>query len=202
MTLLINKRKRRRHLFDDSNHSHMPISRLIFFPKNTQLLVNDELILKTISRINFINKVPYEKNHYLPGEHFLSLLTFLGCSPNINLTPTPDQAHCFVSLLSPTEDPQCLGYTNTCNPKCPNCTKRIANWKTDNWQKTGASCQCDKCGTQLTYAELNWKQECGFARCGFEIAHIHPHEAVPTDQLLEALEEKTRAEWLYCYTNN
>jgi len=202
MTLLINKRKRRRHLFDGSNHSHMPISRLIFFPKNTQLLVDDELILKTISRIDFINKVPYEKNHYLPGEHFLSLLTFLGCSPNINLQPTPDEHHCFISILQASNKPKHLGHTSTCHPKCPNCTKRIANWKTDDWQKEGVLCTCDKCGTQTPYAQLNWKQECGFGCCGFEITHIYPHEAVPTDQLLEALEEKTRAEWLYCYTNN
>jgi len=180
----------------------MPVSKLIFFPKDPLQSFGKIEIFKILVDQLFIDEIPHSENHYLPSERFLSLLTFLGCSPNINLTPTPDQTHCFVSFLSPTAKPQCLGYTNTCKPKCPNCTKRIANWKTDNWQKTGASCQCDKCGTQVTYAELNWKQECGFARCGFEIAHIYPHEAVPTDQLLEILREKTGANWLYCYANN
>ena len=180
----------------------MPISRLIFFPKNTQRLVDDKLIIKTISDIEFIKIEPYTNNHYLPGENFLSLVTFLGCSPNINLQPSTDEPHCFVSILHSSNKPKHLGHTSTCHPKCPNCTKRIANWKTDNWQQADELCTCDKCGTQTPYAQLNWKQECGFGCCGFEIAHIYPHEAVPTDQLLEALEEKTGIKWLYCYTNN
>jgi len=180
----------------------MPVSKLIFFPKDPLQLCDSNIIFKALFDLKFIEVIAHSKNHYLPGDNFLSLLTFLGCSPNINLTPTPEQTHCFVSLVGPTENPACLGYTNTCNPKCPNCTKRIANWKTANWQQTGELCQCDKCGTQVSYAKLNWKQECGFARCGFEIAHIYPHEVVPTDQFLEALLEKTGMEWLYCYANN
>jgi len=180
----------------------MPISKLIFFPKDPlQSFAKDE-IFKILSSLLFIETIAHSENHYLPGDNFLSLLTFLGCSPSINLIPTADQAHCFISLIKPTIEVQCLGYTNTCKPKCPKCTKRIANWKTHSWPQASEICQCDKCGAQATYAELNWKQECGFARCGFEIAHIYPHEAVPTDQLLDALQENTGLEWLYCYANN
>ena len=116
----------------------MPVSKLIFFPKDTLQLCDSNKIFKALSDLKLIETIAHSKNHYLPGDNFLSLLTFLGCSPNINLTPTPEQAHCFVSLVSPTENPECLGYTSTCNPKCSNCKKRIASWKTDKWQQTGA----------------------------------------------------------------
>lgn len=180
----------------------MPISKLIFFPDNSNQTVENKLIIDTLISAEFINSEIHNDNHYLPGEKFLSLITFLGCSPNINLFPVENENHCFISLLEQTSQAQCLGYTSTVNPKCPNCKKRIADWKTENWNKAGEICCCDKCTTQTPYAELNWKQECGFSRCGFEIAHIYPHEAVPTEQLLDMLKKETEFKWNYCYANN
>jgi len=180
----------------------MPNSRLIFFPASPEQLVDYNNLLSALSTFAFINPEADKNNEYLPGDKFLNLLTFLGCSPNINLTPTDGESHCFISLLEATEQPGCLGYTQTVNPKCPNCTKRISNWKTDSWMQGNSVCCCDKCQTESSYAELNWKQECGFACCGFEIAHIYPHEAVPTDQLLTQLEKHTSVKWSYCYANN
>lgn len=180
----------------------MSISKLIFFPENPDNSVNENLLKTELNAIKFINETAYSDNHYLPGDHFLSLLTFLGCSPNINLAPTDSEDHCYISFIQKSEEIQCLGFTNTVNPKCPNCKKRIANWKTENWNRTGEICQCDKCLTNTLYAKLNWKQEAGFGRCGFEISHIYPHEAVPTDQLLNALQDISDFKWSYCYTNN
>ena len=180
----------------------MPTCKLIFFPANSEDIVSNELITEILNDIDFIALPSYENNHYLPGENFLSLLTFLGCSPNINLLPTENESHCHISLIEHMKNPQCLGYTSTCNPKCPHCTKRISHWKTDYWKTAGSKCICDKCDTESTYDKLNWKQECGFGRCGFEIAHIYPHEAVPTDQLINALNTNTDIDWDYCYANN
>lgn len=180
----------------------MPISKLIFFPDNPDHLVGNKLIIDTLISTQFINAEIYNDNHYLAGEKFLRLITFLGCSPNINLFPVENDTHCFISLIEQTSQAQYLGYISSVNPKCPNCKKRIANWKTDSWNKTGEICCCDKCNTQTPYAKLNWKHECGFSRCGFEIAQIYPHEAVPTEQLLNRLEKETGVKWNYCYANN
>jgi len=180
----------------------MPTSRLIFFPDNSEQTLDNKLLLSTLTSLQFINSDALNINHYLPGEKFLTQITFLGCSPNINLAPVKNESHCFISILDATNKTRCLGHTNTANPKCPNCKKRITNWKTDNWKKADELCLCDKCQTSTPYAELNWKQECGFARCGFEIAHIYPHEAVPTEQLLKALEQSSGFKWGYCYANN
>lgn len=180
----------------------MNISKLIFFPDSTEEPVNNHAFLETLIDSQFITENNQYNNQYLPGDNFLSLITFLGCSPNINLMPVEDENHCFITLYEPSPEPVCLGYTQTVNPKCPACKKRISEWKTPDWQTAGQLCHCDKCQKQTLYSELNWKHECGFARCGFEINHIYPHEAVPTDQLLEKLKQFSGVEWDYCYTTS
>jgi len=179
----------------------MTTSKLIFFPTITNKIIDNQQLLKTLGDSQFITEHAHANNHYLPGENFLSLITFLGCSPNISLMPTEGESHCFISVIDPTQEPRCLGHTQTANPKCPACTKRISDWKTPDWKLARKRCNCDKCQTQTPYAELNWKHECGFARGGFEVNHIYPHEAVPTDQFLNILYKLSGFEWNYCYAN-
>jgi len=185
----------------------MNISKLIFSPKSTDNTFDSQSLLNTLIESQFVITEAQDTNHYLPGERFLSLITFLGCSPNVNLFPVDGENHCFISFIEPTEFPSCVGYTKTANPKCPNCTKRIADWKISDWQLPGEIlpgklCYCDKCQVQTPYTELNWKHECGFARCGFVVNHIYPHEALPTDQLLDLLKQAAGFEWDYSYANN
>jgi len=180
----------------------MNISKLIFSPKQTDKTFNNELLLQTLINAQFLCENKQHNNQYLAGDNFLSLITFLGCSPNINLQPVEGEKHCFISIIKQTQEPECLGYTQTVNPKCPACKKRINDWKTPDWQNPGQLCHCDKCQHEALYSELNWKHECGFARSGFEISHIYPHEAVPTDQLLNLLNEFSGFDWEYCYTTS
>ncbi len=177
-------------------------SQLIFFPESTDKIISQQPLLTGLINLQLISKKPHSDNHYLPGEHFLSCITFLGCSPSINLQPVKDESHCFISIIKPTQEVVCLGYTQSINPKCPACKKRINNWKTPDWKKAGETCTCDKCQAQTPYTELNWKHECGFAKCGFEINNIYPHEAVPTDTFLENLCQFSNFEWNYAYSNN
>ena len=186
---------------------NMNISKLIFSPKSTDNTFDSQSLLNTLIESQFVITEAQDTNHYLPGERFLSLITFLGCSPNVNLFPVDGENHCFISFIEPTEFPRCVGYTKTANPKCPNCTTRIADWKISDWQLPGEIlpgklCYCDKCQVQTPYTELNWKHECGFARCGFVVNHIYPHEALPTDQLLDLLKQAAGFEWDYSYANN
>ncbi len=179
----------------------MPHSRLIFYPENLQQAVNRASVINALTECEFIQATPCRENHYLPGDQFLSLITFLGCSPNINLSPDMGDNHCYISLLEDSDSAYCLGHTRTAKPKCPDCTRRISSWESVDWMEN-TLCTCDKCNSQHHYAELNWKQECGFARGGFSVAHIYPHEAVPGDTLLKILHQHTGFTWQYCYANN
>lgn len=180
----------------------MSASRLIFFPANSHQITDKSTLISALINAQFIDDANHAENHYLPGERFLNLLTFLGCSPNINLQPTQGEQHCFISVIDTSSEVRYLGSTQTSKPKCPHCKKRIADWKVDNWQQADRICRCDKCQIETPYKDLNWKQECGFARCGFEVASIYPHEALPSDQLLDSLNKATGFNWDYCYANN
>lgn len=180
-------------------------SRLIFTPQDSAQCIDETQLLQTLTQLTLIRLPAYRENHYLPGDGFTSLISFLGCSPNISLLPDDSAAndnHCFISLINATDEIKCLGYTRQCHPKCPHCRKRIANWKTADWQQSGVLCHCDKCGSETAYADLNWKHECSFGRSGFSIANIYPHEAVPTDQLLQQLQQQTTVVWDYAYAND
>ena len=177
----------------------MSTSKLIFFPKSIDDIFDQNILVETLVQAQFISIKPIKHKHYLPGDKFLNLITFLGCSPSINLEPIHAEPYCFIQLLKQTPQAEYLGATSHVNPKCPACGKRIAHWKTEQWQQPNENCTCDKCQQQTPYAQLNWKHECGFARCGFEIHHIYPHEAVPTDQLLDLLKQCTGFGWEYCY---
>lgn len=180
----------------------MSLPRIIFFPRNTDQPIDNEQLIQALIKLEFIESKTVFNGQYLAGEKFLSLLTFLGCSPNINLLPLENESHCYITLITPSAGTQLLGYTNTARPKCPNCTKRINNWQTADWTQANKQCTCDKCQTITDYAKLNWKHECGFARGGFEVSYIYPHEAVPTEQLLNGLKLLSNFEWTYCYANN
>jgi len=180
----------------------MSTSRLIFFPASTDDTFGSQSTLETLINSQFIISEAHDTHHYLPGDRFLNLITFLGCSPNINLFPVDGESHCFISLIEHTDSAHCVGFTKTAKPKCPNCTKRIADWKISGWQLPGKLCNCDKCQLQTPYSQLNWKHECGFARCGFMVNHIYPHEAVPTDQLMDLLKQASGFKWDYSYANN
>ncbi|VAW62439.1 hypothetical protein MNBD_GAMMA08-130 [hydrothermal vent metagenome] len=179
----------------------MSTSKLIFFPADAKQIIPEKTLLSALIGIELIRENEHAENHYLLGKRFLNLVTFLGCSPNINLEPIKGETHCFVSIINTSSNIKCLGHTQTVNPKCPHCKKRIADWKRENWKNTSTLCCCDKCNKKTAYAELNWKQECGFGRCGFAVNHIYPHEAVPTDQLLDYLKKQSAFEWGYCYSN-
>jgi len=180
----------------------MPVSRIIFFPISADQCIENSLIISTLIDIQFAQPPVNNAPQHLPAERFLNLLTFLGCSPNINLSPTDGENHCAISLLDPSRVTKCLGFTQNSQPKCPHCKKRIANWKTPGWQLEKQICSCDKCLTDTAYADLNWKHECGFGRCGFEVSHIYPHEALPSEQLLDTLFQASGIQWQYCYANN
>ncbi len=179
----------------------MSATKLVFYPQQPQQPVDNEQLVRFLVDIEFCASEADANGHYLPGNRFLSLLTFLGCSPSINLTPTEGESHCYITLIDHHSQPVCLGHTSTAKPKCPHCKKRIGNWQKENWLQPDQPWICDKCHTESLFSELNWKHECGYARGGFEVAHIYPHEAVPTEQLLNALQEHTGFAWTYCYTH-
>jgi hypothetical protein len=141
---------------------------------------------------------------FLVGEHFLQLVTFMGCSPYLQLEPPVDGSSrfCHIHLLGPYPHPRLLHGANTRPPRCPGCRKRIAGWqeKLTRWERNPAEAniECPHCRRHSTPLELDWQRNAGVSRFFIRITEVFPGEAVPVPALLEQL-KGAGGEWDYFY---
>jgi hypothetical protein len=132
------------------------------------------------------------------GERFLKLVTFLGCSPQIVLDPElagAGQALCYIRLISYREVTLLTGKSKPA-VRCPKCRAIV---ELSNAGSFAAPYQCQQCGNTSRVSDLDWRQTAGFGRCFIEINGIYPHEAVPADNLLNALKDYSHCQWKYFY---
>ncbi len=142
--------------------------------------------------------VPDQAGAYQAGEEFLSLITFLGCSPHIDLVPVDEAAraqgrYCHVRLLGPLSEVQFRAGPGPLQPRCAHCRQAVSDWQVEveTFLAQGAGERvCVKCGARNSIATLNWRQAAGFGRWFVEVWNIHPHEAVPSEPLLHRLEQQ------------
>ena len=144
---------------------------------------------------------------YLTGPRFLQLITFLGCSPHLQLEPPADGSKdfCHIRLRGPFETPRLLCAGNSRPPRCPCCGKGLTHWRQleVGWSN-GLSDQkivCPSCGQSAPPADLNWRRKAGFGHYFIEITGIFPEEAVPLPALMEGL-RGDGADWRYFYLHD
>lgn len=178
----------------------MPQYKLILYPTLAELTHPEpETIIIALKECNLITGASIQ-NKYLVGEAFIELLSFLGCSPNIRLTPEDGDNYCHVTIKPYQPGFHCLGHTSTAVPRCPHCKNKISNWQQiSNWQSGATICTCPHCHTDTAMQNLKWKQECAYGCMAIEIINIHPFEAVPSDNFLRDLQHATGVEWNYFY---
>lgn len=181
------------------------IPRLILHPKDGQYIADNMLsILQQLKSIHFISQITNDSSAYLAGNEFINLLAFLGCSPDINLSPEDGDNFCSITITDCHENITLLGYTSMITPGCPKCKHKVSDWKQHfhDWKKGDHIYSCSKCQVETTVNKLKWRHEAGYGRCCISINHIHPHEAVPSEKLLNALQLASNTEWTYFYANN
>ena len=178
----------------------MTHSKLILTPAPTETIPDSDAILKQLSISGLIKENPVTlkgETLYLPGERFLQLITFLGCSPFIRLEPENENDNKFSHLrLSQLHSEPVFRYgRNTTAPKCPRCGHKQNDWLTlietsDN--------HCSHCGKPISAADLNWRQSAGWGRLFIEIWGVFPGEAVPSQELIRDL-TALGCRWDYFY---
>jgi hypothetical protein len=142
---------------------------------------------------------------FLAGRRFLQLITFLGCSPHINLEPPDDGKgeFCHLELLGPWQHPRFIQGRNTRPPGCPVCKRKKPEWRSLMEQQRiegrMTSWTCDACGTQTPPSRWNWRQQAGFGRLLIQVSSIFPSEAVPTEELMSSLAALSGSPWQYFY---
>lgn len=142
--------------------------------------------------------VAQEHAEFRVGERFLQLVTFLGCSPQLVLDPddaAPGQTACCIRLLNFAE----VNFIGARPAPAVRCAICRAPAELPGPHRFDDRYRCEQCGKTSALTDLDWRQGAGFARCFIEIKGIHPHEAVPTDTLLNRLRTVSGCEWQYFY---
>ncbi len=165
-------------------------------PVETQAL---EQRLRTLALIDA--PLDYQgRAHFRPGEEFLYLLTFLGCSPVVALgEPGATGEHfCHVAITPAWEPARLLYGENVKTPRC-RCGHRFEDWQLRLEEGLTPPWHCPACGKSTPVAHLKWRQCAGVARRAVVIFGIFEGEAVPGEVLMGALEGLSGHPWSYLY---
>jgi len=178
--------------------------RLLLYPAVIQDSLSDyQTLRQALIDLKLIHAAKNENDEYLLADECLNLLTFLGCAPSIHLSPQDGETFCYVKFNTITEYADCLGYVDSFKPNCSSCKIKLTQWRDEiNWQQGLSILTCPACGHKKTLQDIRWRKEAAYARCGFYIANIHPHEALPADKLLDTLQKISGFKWAYAYANN
>jgi hypothetical protein len=174
---------------------------LVLTPRDAQAKlpdVND--ILAALQDIKLVGQgfAWHDEWHYLPGERFLELITFLGCSPAINIEPSGDDSEfCHVAIVRD-EKPRVFYADNARTPRCLLCKQELTDWR-DWCDSPKGEHVCPHCGGSVQLDALNWRRTVAIAQGAIIIHGVHDSEAVPAEPLLLALEKATGTRWTYGY---
>ncbi|MDH5185182.1 MAG: hypothetical protein OEX12_14970 [Gammaproteobacteria bacterium] len=176
---------------------HAP--RLIFHPKDPQQIIAHDLLQQSMWEIGFIAEKlsGHADNSYAAGEHFIELLSFLGCSPVIKMSPQDGDNYCYIEWIDRPVAELICG-SQPFQPRCNKCRQLLSDWQTQ--LNNGSSIQCHECDSQMALEQVNWKQSAGYASQFLIVHNIYLHEAVPGERLLMTLQKLSgNKEWSYFY---
>jgi hypothetical protein len=139
-----------------------------------------------------------ENRVFRAGDRFLQLISFVGCSPYLQLDPSTDGSHdfCHVAVHGPFPSPKLLYGKDTHPPRCPVCGAALREWK-QGLESNLIS--CSECGTTHQLGDITWGRHAGYGRLLVEVRNIFPGEATPVAGLMTALQDLGFGEWDYFY---
>lgn len=182
----------------------MQAPRLIFHPVQADCVVDTTNLVTRLHELGLLGEPrdAAEAQSFFAGERFLELLTFLGCSPVIALSPEEGEGYCYIDIET-YDKARLVSGSQSFQPRCKQCRAAIPDWESRYAPRDDmlrASLTCPQCGETSPLSALNWKHAAGIARQMIVIHNIYLHEAVPGDKLLQSLESLTPgSSWNYFY---
>lgn len=183
--------------------------KLYLCPVDPELKSSAASLLDCLRSLEFIDdEINAEKGNnvkrYKAGDEFLSLICFMGCSPNIELEPQADSPYCYVEIPEQAEL-QFFSGVHTKVVNCPECKKpqpelvqRLNDIDCESMRRQ----TCTLCGQHINLEKINWRKSAFAASSWILIGNIYEAEAVPDEKLLVALQQVTGCEWKYAYIRN
>ncbi len=160
--------------------------KLYLYPDKPKVIIELSKLITLLSELKFINH-HLGDNRYATGDKFVSLLTFMGCSPDIELEPQEDSPYCYIEVETASKAVFISG-KNIKKAKCPHCKVDLKQPMT-----------CPNCQETLKPETLNWRKTAFFASTWIAIGNIYELEAIPNDHFLDMLENQTGVKWKPAY---
>ena len=135
---------------------------------------------------------------FLTGPELFRHISFLGCAPQIPLTPGESEQ--FLRIYLPRlKRAQLFAADNARIPVCLHCRTPYTGWRAE--LKAGKQAlRCEHCGEQTASTDLKLGKRACYSQHVVQIAPVFEGEAVPTQILLDALENHFDAPFAYAYT--
>lgn len=140
----------------------------------------------------------------LPGPKFMSLVTFLGCSPTVSNATTGETQTAneyYIEVAGSSKSAVAICGTTQQPPRCPRCKQVVSNWS-DSSETGEIDLVCAKCGFSSQWGGWDWRHQAGFGRQWINIWGVYEGEAVPGEKLLNSLQEISGFSWNYAWCRN
>ncbi len=141
------------------------------------------------------------KTVLMAGPRFAELVVFMGCSPQLvtQLNDGTDSgeddpeltANLIYIQIIHLETPVFAAGKNCITPNCPTCKQPLT--------RKGRLIRCKSCDTPIDATTLNWRKTAGVVQNFLYIHGVYPFEAIPSEELLSALNAITGSSWKYFY---
>ncbi len=178
--------------------------RLYLYPTDANKQIPESALTTALQNIEFISH-RLESNsadRYKVGEEFLSLICFMGCSPNIEIEAQENSPFCYVEIAKESEKTYFIAGHNVIKANCHHCKKsqpKLAQNLLEADPQALLSQQCSVCGERIDPSKINWRKSAFIAKSWVLIGNIYESEAVPDEKLLSALKQSSGCEWRYAY---
>lgn len=176
-------------------------NRLILYPTDHRFAPeNLESFIVRLQSANYIGS-QWHGERFLVGEEFLSVISFLGCSPSLQMEPLQDSSDlrfCHFHIAPPLEQPKLTTSSTIKPPLCRHCRTALPTWYSQSEKSHFLKCtDCDKVSPCEDWI---WRKKAMcFVRFQIDICNIFESEAVPSASLLQLLKDLSSTSWDYCY---
>lgn len=173
--------------------------RLVLHPANPDTSCTQDALIHLLKEIQFID-VQETPTRFQIGHKFLQQMTFLGCSPTIDIAPNGDQAYVYIEVPETRSNKQFHSGKNLKYPRCPHCKETLKNIAEVIQQAEDPNpISCPSCHALINPINFNWRKSAFFGKSHIVIANIYEAEAVPNENLLSYLSTLTNDAWKYSY---